>query len=114
MEAEHRERLYVVMSVFIQTGLGREHEKWSGAGKCYDDMEGLLNRKWERRFSPASLIHGELKVVETNKKGSCRSGSPSLLIYGELKVVETNKKGSCLEKWNPQPPFIPELRIWDE
>jgi hypothetical protein len=78
------------MSVFIQTGLGREHEKWSGAGKCYDDMEGLLNRKWERRFSPASLIHGEPKVVETNKKGS------------------------GLEKWNPQPPFIPELRIWDE
>ena len=29
------------MSVFIQTGLGREHEKWSGAGKCYDDMENM-------------------------------------------------------------------------
>jgi len=35
-------------------------------------MEGLLlNRKSLSRFSPASRIHGELKVVETNKKGSC-------------------------------------------
>jgi hypothetical protein len=72
-----------------------------------DDMEGLLlNRKWERRFSPASLIHGELKVVETNKKGSCRSGTPSLLIHGELKVVETNKKGLVLRSGTPSPPLF--------
>ena len=39
-----------------------------------DNAEGY----YEEIFSPASLIHGELKVMEANKKGSCRSGSPSL------------------------------------
>ena len=38
---------------------------------------------------------------------------PSLpLIHGELKVVETNQKGSCGKKWIPQPDFPTNDKKW--
>ena len=77
----------VVTSVFIQTDMYQEYvaetvgvqKERCGEGKCYD-MEGLLLRSG--RFSPASFIHGELKVVETNRKGSChREVDPPASLY---------------------------------
>ena len=87
----------VVTSVFIQTDMYQEHvaetvkvqKERCSEGKCYRGTgSGRMSR-----FSPASFIHGELKIVETNKKGSCgKKWIPSLGTIVE-KWTMTNERG---------------------